>query len=267
MSESALVVDDISVRYGTSIRALDDVSLRVRSGQAVALLGPNGAGKTSLLRAVTGLLPIHRGRLIRGAITVFGRTVVGKPTQVVRSGLAQVMEGRRLFTKLSVLENIATGAATLARSERKSAISNAIAHFPMLAERLSTPVGLLSGGQQQMVAIARAVASKPKLLVLDEPSLGLAPVAIDGVKAVLAGLREEGLSMLLVEQNAAVAVEITDYMYVLQRGRIRAEGESRQIADSGILTDLYFAQREEDLLKAGTTPATAHDGKRLPWMQ
>lgn len=263
MTDLALRVEDVSVKYGVSIRALEHVTLDVPAGGAVALLGANGAGKTSLLRAVTGLLPHHRGAVTGGRIEVFGEPVVdGRSTVVVRAGLAQVMEGRRLFRKLSVRENIATGAATLPRAERKDAIARAIEGFPMLHSRLETPAGLLSGGQQQMVAIARAIASKPRLLVLDEPSLGLAPVAVDEVREVIGGLRAQGLSLLLVEQNANVALSLTDHAYVLQRGRVRTHGASADLLRDSSLSDMYLAQDDSQTSEGRAIEKVGE----LPWL-
>lgn len=267
MTESALRVEDLSVRYGASIRALEGVWLDVPAGGAVALLGANGAGKTSLLRAVTGLLPHHKGAITGGRISVNGQQLSRpRPGVVVRAGLAQAMEGRRLFRKLSVQENIAAGAATLPRRERKAAIQEAVERFPAVAGRLDTPAGLLSGGQQQLVAIARALASRPTLLILDEPTLGLAPVAVNEVRDVLLGLRKTGLSLLLVEQNAAVALSITDHAYVLQHGRVATSGSSADLASSESVAALYLAS--DELVPAHGPGRARHlEGEALPWMQ
>lgn len=270
MATQNLSVRGLSVRYGASIRALDDVSIQVEDGQTVALLGANGAGKTTLLRGISGLLPIHGGSVTSGTVEVFGdRLPQGNPTAAVGAGLAQVMEGRRLFRDMTVEENILLGAATLSRTRARERADAMFDQFELLGDRRNTLAGLLSGGQQQIVAIARALVSSPKLLILDEPSLGLSPVAIIEVRKVLASLRARGLSILIVEQNVELALQLADHAYVLQRGRVISEGAADALGDSADIRDLYLGTSHNDPAPSGAAPTTGApaDRKALPWLQ
>jgi branched-chain amino acid transport system ATP-binding protein len=265
MTVPVLQVDDLVVRYGSSIRALNGVSMTVGDGRVVALLGANGAGKTTLLRAAAGLLPHHRGTVVRGQVAVFGAPLPqGNPAAAVRAGLTQVMEGRRLFKDLTVEENVLTGATCLGRSARKTALEQVLDRFPVVRERRGTLAGLLSGGQQQMVAIARALVSSPKLLILDEPSLGLSPVAVQDVRRVLEDLKDDGLSILVVEQNVELALGLADDLYVMQRGLISASGPADSIGGTDAIRDLYLGSSDDSDLVASST--TQQEGP-LPWLQ
>lgn len=215
-----LEVRDLVVSYD-GLKALDGVSLRVDDGEFVAVVGANGAGKTTLVKAIVGLVRPDVGAVILG-----GRPIQGLPTHAIAGhGMAVVPEGRRLFPELTVMENLSLGAYS--RRARRSAhklLSYVFDVFPRLAERLQQPAGLLSGGEQQMLAIGRALMSAPSLLVLDEPFLGLAPKLIDEVLAVLKRLRGDGCSLLLMEQGVFKALRSSDRGYVMANGRVACEG-------------------------------------------
>jgi len=197
------------------------VSFAVAPGEIVALVGPNGAGKSTLLRAVVGLLPL-RGGTVRWE----GRPLDGLPThRIVEAGIALVPEGRRLFTRMTVEENLLLGAfAPRAQADRRVGLERVFTLFPRLAERRRQLAGSLSGGEQQMVALGRALMSRPRLLLLDEPSLGLAPRVVEAILGTLRQIRQAGLGVLLVEQNVPASLALADRAYVLERGRIALEG-------------------------------------------
>ncbi|MEP6740465.1 MAG: ABC transporter ATP-binding protein [Caldimonas sp.] len=215
-----LEVRDLQVAYGAA-PALWGVSLDVRAGEMLCVVGPNGAGKTTLINAIAGIL-----RARGGSIGFEGRDITGLPPhRFCAAGIAIVPEGRRLFAGMSVLENLELGSyLPAAKAHRLESLEAAKALFPMLKDKLSSPAGELSGGQQQMVAIARALMARPRLLLLDEPSLGLSPRIVDDVFAAIRKINDEGVSVLLVEQNVAMAMEVSDRAYVLEEGRIVAEG-------------------------------------------
>jgi branched-chain amino acid transport system ATP-binding protein len=235
MSEGALIlderpaVDDVPLRvrgltagYGASL-AVRSLSMDVRRRSITALLGPNGAGKTTTLLAISGLLPI-RG----GSISVLGQDVGGHPHEVARRGLAHVLEGRGLFYELTVKENIALGV----RRRQGGVIDDSVALFPALKALLGRRAGVLSGGEQQMVALARAVVSKPSVLLVDEMSLGLAPVIVEQMLPVLRTLcDEQHMAILMVEQHVKLALEVADYVYVLNHGDLQMEGTAAQMRD------------------------------------
>jgi branched-chain amino acid transport system ATP-binding protein len=212
--------------------ALRGVSLDVRQGEVVALLGANGAGKSTLLNAVAGLVPATAGQ-----IEIDGRTAAGaSPESIVRRGVALAPEGRRVFPKLSVEDNLRLGAAIVADPDRRAELRSAVLElFPVLAARLSQHGGTLSGGEQQMLAIGRALMSDPKLLLLDEPSLGLAPIIVGQLFDLIASLRERGVTVLLVEQNVRRSLEIADRAYVLANGRMQRHADSSELLRSADL--------------------------------
>ena len=225
-----LVVRDLDVFYGR-VHALRGVSLRVAPGELVTIVGPNGSGKTTLLRALTGLVAAA------GTISFAGEAIVGRPTEeIVRLGIAIVPEGRELWPPLSVRDHLRLGAYALPgvarRAHAREDLERALALFPALAPRLGQAAGTLSGGEQQMVAIARALMSRPRLLLLDEPSVGLAPLVIREIFRALTHLRAEGLTILLVEQNVRVAFRIADRGYTLAPG-----GRIGEVATNGHTTD------------------------------
>jgi branched-chain amino acid transport system ATP-binding protein len=215
-----LEVRDLEVAYGAA-RALWGVSLDLRAGELLCVVGPNGAGKTTLIGAIAGMLRARRGRIV-----LDGRDLTQLPPhRFCEAGIALVPEGRRLFTGMSVLENLELGSFTReAKARRRQTLDQVIALFPVIAEKLASPAGELSGGQQQMVAIARALMARPRLLLLDEPSLGLSPRIVNDMFAAIRRINAEGMSVLLVEQNVAMAMEVSQRAYVLEEGRVVAEG-------------------------------------------
>jgi len=215
-----LEVRDLQVAYGAA-PALWGVSLDVRDGELLCVVGPNGAGKTTLINTIAGILRARSGRLVFG-----GHDVTALPPhRFCEAGIAVVPEGRRLFTGMSVLENLELGSyLSPAKAHRKESLAAALALFPALKEKLASPAGELSGGQQQMVAIARALMARPRLLLLDEPSLGLSPLIVRDMFAAIRRINAGGVSVLMVEQNVVMAMEVSTRAYVLEEGRIVAEG-------------------------------------------
>jgi branched-chain amino acid transport system ATP-binding protein len=231
-----LAIEGLEVRYG-GVAAVQGVSLEVRQGEVVGIVGPNGAGKTTTLSAILGLVTPSAG-----SIVFDGRSLVGKaPEDVAREGLALVPEGRRIFGTLTVGENLQLGSTVLARdADTKDDLDRVLDRFPALRASYSTPADKLSGGQQQQLAIARALLSRPRLLLLDEPSLGLAPQMIDEVFDILAELRDSGSTMLLVEQNALRTVEFADRCYVLRTGVVTLSGTRKELLERVDWADTYL---------------------------
>ena len=230
-----LEVEGVSAGYG-AFTALWDVSLRMAPGEAVAVVGPNGAGKTTLMRVLSGLVPARGGRL-----TFEGRSLAGVPAhEVVARGIAHVPEGRRIFPALSVLDNLKMGAfLPAARREFQPSLDRVLALFPILAERRRQRAGSLSGGEQQMLAIGRALMSRPKLVLLDEPSMGLAPVMVLRLFDLIRRIRQEGYTILVVEQNVRQVLKLVDRAYLLEVGRIRTEGRADELADQDFIRQAY----------------------------
>ena len=226
-----LEVSGLTTRYG-SISALRDVSLSVGAGEVVGLIGPNGAGKTTLLNTVAGLLPPAAGTVVFDGTDVTGAA----PEQMLKSGLALVPEHRRIFADFTVAENLRIGGITLAAAERAEMLEEVVEVFPFLRSRWDAMAGYLSGGEAQQLAIARALMCRPRLLLMDEPSLGLAPVLVDAVFELIAELRDRDRTLLVVEQNAARMLDVADRAYVLRSGAVVGHG-----AGSGLLaeTDLF----------------------------
>jgi branched-chain amino acid transport system ATP-binding protein len=235
-----LELTDLVVHYG-AIRALSGVSLKVPQGQVVCVIGSNGAGKTTTLRTVSGLLSPTSG-----SITLDGKSLVGRPAyEIARLGVAHVPEGRHVFPDQSVEDNLHLGAFTR-RGEGRAKIDATIAEvyelFPRLAERRTQQAGTMSGGEQQMLAIGRALMLDPKLVLLDEPSMGLAPIIIDEVFRRLQDLKRRGLTMLLVEQLAYRALDVADYAYVIEHGRIELEGPAASLRDDPRVRAAYLGE-------------------------
>ena len=215
---------DVSLAYG-HVQALREVSLTVETGEIVTLIGANGAGKSSTLKAISGLHGITAG-----AIELEGARLDGRPPhEIVASGISHCPEGRRIFYDLSVRENLAMGGYLLSKGDFAEHLDDVLRLFPRLRERLGQAGGTLSGGEQQMLAIARALMSRPKLLMLDEPSLGLAPIMVEKIFETVIDLQRHGLTVLLVEQNAAAALEISDRAYVLETGRVALVGKAADL--------------------------------------
>jgi branched-chain amino acid transport system ATP-binding protein len=244
---SHLEVSGLGVRYG-AVRALHDVTLDVGSGESVALLGANGAGKTTVLRAIGGLLAYQGGSMVSGDIRFEGRsTSRADASALVAGGIAQALEGRRVFAELTVAENLRIGAFAARGPRREGAVRDELLElFPILRERIDQRAGLLSGGQQQMLAIARALMAAPRLLLLDEPSLGLSPILVKEIFAIIKRVNEEqGMSILLVEQNAKVALETAHYGYVLEIGRVVMNDTCERLMSSKDIQEFYLGAKEE----------------------
>lgn len=244
---AALVVRGLSAGYGEANSVLDSVDLEVPTGKVVALLGANGAGKTTILRAISGLLRIHRGRITAGSVSLDGTDITGAPpASIVKAGLAQVMEGRRIFAELTVEENLRTGAVTRRDIRGIGATMAEIFElFPKLAERRRDTAGYLSGGEQQMVAIGRALMARPRLLILDEPSLGLAPLITEQIGVIIAEINQRGTSVLLVEQNATMALGVAHLAYVLETGRIVRSGSAAELGRDDEIREFYLGVSSE----------------------
>ena len=231
-----LRVSDVSASYGP-IQALRGVSLEVSEGQIVALLGANGAGKSSTLKVISGIL-----RPSGGSVEFLGQPIHRRPPEsIVSLGISHVPEGRELFAELTVEENLRLGAYTRRDSAIKGDIQRIFTYFPLLAEREKQPAGSLSGGEQQMLAIGRGLMARPKLLLLDEPSLGLAPTVVQEIFQIIKTInREEGLTVLLVEQNATMALRVSQYGYVLETGRIALAAEAAELKENESVRRSYL---------------------------
>ena len=230
-----LEVNGINVYYG-SIHAIKDISFEVNAGEIVTLIGANGAGKSTTLQTVSGLL-----RSKTGSITFNGKNLGGIPAhKIVSMGIAHVPEGRRIFQQMTVEENIEMGAYTRPGSEYAERVENVFNHFPRLKERRKQIAGTLSGGEQQMLAMGRALMSRPKLIMLDEPSMGLAPILVEQIFDIIKELHKAGTTILLVEQNAEMALKIADRAYVLESGRITVSGTGKELAASDRIKKAYL---------------------------
>ena len=242
--EALLEIDNIEVVYNKSVQVLRGLSLRVPEGAIVALLGSNGAGKSTTLKSVSGLLTLEDGEVTAGEVRFQGRDVKGVPPEkLVRSGLFHVMEGRRVFEDLTVEENLI--AATYALSGNKPSLSDSYElvynYFPRLKERRKQLAGYLSGGEQQMLALGRALIAQPKLIMLDEPSLGLAPLLVEEIFTIVARInREQGTAILLVEQNAAVSLAIASYGYIMENGKIVIDGPADKLTANEDVREFYL---------------------------
>ena len=239
-----LLVNNIEVIYDRVILVLKGVSLQVPEGGIVALLGANGAGKTTTLKAISNLLRAERGEVTKGSIECMGERVdTLSPNELVRRGVIQVMEGRHCFEHLTVEENLLTGAYTRrdGRSKVRASLDKVYRYFPRLAERRDAQAGYTSGGEQQMTAIGRALMANPKMILLDEPSMGLAPQLVEEIFAIVETLnKKEGVSFLLAEQNTMVALKFADYGYILENGRVVMDGEAEALRENEDVKEFYL---------------------------
>jgi branched-chain amino acid transport system ATP-binding protein len=244
MSEPALLtVEKLEVAYHRTITAVQGISLSVRKGQIVAILGTNGAGKSTALRAISGFLGIDDARVTDGSITFNGKRIENRqPNEITRLGIALVPERDKVFPNLTVVENLSAPFAP-SRYNRRDSENLAYQFFPRLAELRSRTAGLLSGGERQMLALASALVCRPDLLLVDELSLGLAPVVVEDLIGRLAQIRRElGITIVIVEQSAVVALNIADYGYVLENGRVVLDGEAARLRDHGDIQEFYLGQ-------------------------
>lgn len=233
---SGLRIEGLSVAYGRTA-VIHGIDLAVAPGQVVSLIGANGAGKTTIMRTISGLVRPRAGRIVFDGQEIGGR----RAHRIAAAGLRQVPEGRQVFGELTVAENLALGAYTLAdRAELARRRDGVLARFPRLRERLGQLAGSMSGGEQQMLAFGRALMGAPKLLLLDEPSMGLAPLFVEEIFSAIAALRRDGVTILLVEQNASAALDVADYAYVLETGRIVLQGDAASLAEDPAVMAAYL---------------------------
>ncbi|CAN5872111.1 ABC transporter ATP-binding protein [soil metagenome] len=246
-TEPILALNNVEVIYDEVILVLRGLSMSVAEGRIVALLGSNGAGKSTTLKAISGLLPTEDGEVSDGSITYQGRDIAHTDAAtIVRDGISQVMEGRRVFEHLSVHENLLAGGYTRSHGEHADDLDRIYTYFPRLADRRSQTAGYLSGGEQQMLAIGRALMAHPRLMTLDEPSLGLAPLLVEEIFSIIGRLNDElGTTILLVEQNARLALDIADHAYVMESGRIVLDGPAAELAANPDVQEFYLGLTEE----------------------
>ena len=237
-----LDIANLEVVYNDVILVLRGVSLSVPDGEIVALLGGNGAGKTTTLRAISGLLDVHDGKVTKGSVTFAGERIDGlDAAEIVRRGIKLVLEGRRIFAEMTVEENLTAGGYT---NRDRVAVANAndrvMTLFPRLAERRKQVAGYLSGGEQQMLAIARALMTDPQLLILDEPSLGLAPLLVQQIRGIIVDINKQGTSVLLIEQNAAMALSIATTGYIMETGKVVMDGPAAKLLKDEDVNEFYL---------------------------
>ncbi|MEW5914000.1 MAG: ABC transporter ATP-binding protein [Thermodesulfobacteriota bacterium] len=232
-----LAIDQVKVSYGQS-QVLHGVSLQVKAGQKVCLIGANGTGKSTLLRTISGLV-----RPQKGSIVFDGQNIEKWPVdKIVRSGLIQMPEGRDIFARMTVHQNLLMGAyCRKSRQHLRGDLQKVFSYFPILAKRIKQTAGTLSGGEQQMLAIGRALMARPRMLLLDEPSQGLAPLVIKSIFEILGAINQEGVPILVVEQNARIALEFSDYAYVIQTGKLVMEGPAEALLHDKSIIELYLS--------------------------
>ncbi|MFZ0012648.1 MAG: ABC transporter ATP-binding protein [Acidimicrobiia bacterium] len=237
-----LKVENLEVVYNDVVLVLRGTSIEVGDDQIVALLGANGAGKTTTLRAITGLLEVHDGDITKGEINFDGHNVTHMdPSKRVQLGISQVMEGRRIFAELDVEENLRAGAYVNKNGKAvKEAHDRVMTLFPRLAERRTATAGYLSGGEQQMLAIGRALMQDPKLLILDEPSLGLAPLLVQEVRDIIVEINKQGTAVLLIEQNASMALSIAHQGYIMETGKMVMDGDPQKLLKDEDVKEFYL---------------------------
>ncbi len=260
-----LEVNNVEVIYDEVILVLRGLSLGVEEGQIVALLGSNGAGKSTTLKAITGLLPSEDGEVTEGRITYRGENITDRdPAEIVRMGLSLVMEGRRVFEHLTVHENLLAGAFTR-RQGREEDLDMVYSYFPRLRERRGQQAGYLSGGEQQMLSIGRAMMAQPRFLMLDEPSLGLAPMLVAEIFEIVQRFNQDlGTTVLLVEQNARRALQVAEFGYIMEQGRIVLEGPADELAENPDVQEFYLGLSEEGQRKSYRD--VKHYKRRKRWL-
>lgn len=263
--EALLEVRDIAVVYDDAVQAISNVSLTVPAGTVTSLVGANGAGKSTTLRAISNLLIALRGKVTAGRIRFDGQDVARlRPSQLVRQGLVQVLEGRHCFPQLTVEENLLTGATARGSTPRDSRadLERVYGIFPRLKERRSSRAGLTSGGEQQMLAIGRALMTRPRLLILDEPSMGLAPLVVRDIFDVLRALHaSDGLSILIAEQNSTLALRYADHIVVLENGRDVLAGSANEIRENHNLEKFYLGEAALTRADPDTASDNANDNE------
>src|SRR2546430_7952665 len=259
-----LTVRNLEVVYDDVIHVLKGVSLTVPQGKVVALLGANGAGKTTLLRAVSGLLDVHEGKVTKGSVSFDGRPVHHlPPTKIASLGIKQVLEGRRILAELTVEENLRVGGHVAPKSLRTN-LERVYGLFPVLAERRKRTAGYLSGGEQQMLAMGRALMSEPRCLLLDEPSLGLAPLIVQQIRDLIVEINAGGTTVLLVEQNAAMALAIAEHGYVMENGKIVMDKPSSELLADSDVREFYLGLGAEGSAKSFRE--VKHYRRRKRWL-
>jgi branched-chain amino acid transport system ATP-binding protein len=259
-----LAVQNLEVVYEDVILVLKGVSLEVPDGSIVALLGGNGAGKTTVLRAITGLLDVHRGSITKGSVTLDGEPIHGLDAPaIVAAGVGQVMEGRRIFAEFTVEENLRVGGHRAPRSAVPERMERILELFPVLAERRRQVAGYLSGGEQQMLAIGRAMMAEPRVLLLDEPSLGLAPLIVQQIRDLIVEINRSGTSVLLVEQNANMALSIADHGYILETGKVVMDKPAAELREDEDVREFYLGLRGEG---AASFRDVKHYKRRKRWL-
>ncbi|MCA1736742.1 MAG: ABC transporter ATP-binding protein [Actinobacteria bacterium] len=261
-----LSVTNLEVVYNDVVLVLRGISLGVPDGKIVALLGANGAGKSTTMRAITGLLDIHGGDITKGKINFAGRDITGaKPAEIVNRGISQVMEGRRIFAEMSVDENLrAGGFVNTNRKSTEEAYDRVMTLFPLLGNRRKSVAGYMSGGEQQMLAIGRALMQHPKLLILDEPSLGLAPMLVQQIRDIVVEINEQGTSVLLIEQNANMALSIAHHGYVMETGKMVMDGKPEKLLKDADVQEFYLGLRGEGERKSFKD--VKHYKRRKRWL-
>ena len=240
-----LEVKNLEVVYQDVILVLRGVSLQIPKGKIVSLLGSNGSGKTTVIRSITGLLDVQNGDITKGNVIVDGEDITNfKPSKIVEKGIAQVLEGRRIFSELTVVENLRLGGHTNSKEINKN-IEKIFELFPILKKRSRGEAGYLSGGEQQMLAIGRALMSEPTYLLLDEPSLGLAPKLVDQIAELITQINSQGVTVLLVEQNANMALNISHPGYIMETGNIVMDNSSKKLLDDQDVREFYLGLNAE----------------------
>jgi len=263
-----LDIANLEVVYNDVILVLRGLSLQVPDGEIVALLGGNGAGKTTTLRAISGLLDIHDGKITKGSIALDGERINDRnAAAVVKLGIKQVMEGRRVFAEMTVDENLTAGGMT---SRDRRALAEAhdrvMTLFPRLADRRKQVSGYLSGGEQQMLAIGRALMTSPKLLILDEPSLGLAPLLVQQIRDIIVDINRDGTSVLLIEQNATMALSIATTGYIMETGKVVMDGPAEKLLRDEDVKEFYLGLHTDDSGAHRSFKDVKHYKRRKRWL-